>query len=44
MGFPITLVQECNGLEDPGETIPHSANAFTVRFKPFQIRSFLLSF
>lgn len=44
VGFNITRVQACNGLEDPIEVVPHTGNTFKADFKPFQIRSFLVTF
>jgi len=44
IGFNVTKVEECNGLEDVMEEVPTTGNEFTVKFKPFQIRSFLVYF
>lgn len=46
VGFPIVKVTESNGLEDlGGANVPIIAgNKFSVRFKPFQIQTFLINF
>ncbi|CAL8128846.1 unnamed protein product [Orchesella dallaii] len=44
LGFTITAVRECNGLEDPGDPVTRTGNSFQASFKPFQVRSFLVTF
>jgi alpha-mannosidase len=43
LGFAITRVNECNGLEKVGEVIPNQGNSFQATFTPFKIRSFFLT-
>ncbi|ODM94992.1 Alpha-mannosidase 2C1 [Orchesella cincta] len=44
LGFTITAVRECNGLEDPADVVTRTGNSFVASFKPFQVRSFLVTF
>lgn len=44
LGFNVTKVNECNGLEELGPEIPHTGNTFEASFTPYKIRSFIAYF
>jgi len=44
IGFAITKVERTDGLEVASEEIPSSNNSFTATFRPFEIRTFAVSF
>jgi len=44
LGFTVTKVNECNGLEILGAEIPTDGNSFEATFTPFQVRSFIVYF
>jgi len=44
LGFAITGVKVCNGLEDAGADVTRDGNSFQASFTPFQVQSFLITF
>jgi len=44
LGFNVASVNECDGLERVGATIPHANNSFSVNFTPFKLRTFIIGF
>ncbi|CAG7721951.1 unnamed protein product [Allacma fusca] len=44
LGFNVTKVQECNGLEAVIGDIPNSGNSFSSTLRPFEIKTYLISY